>query len=491
MPALDQILLIVGAILVAMIFGSKLSVRLGVPALVLFLGVGLLLGEQGPVGIPFNDAQLAQTLGVVALAFILFSAGLNTEWGLVRPVFGQGLRLATLGVLISALLMGFFLSTVFHVSWLEGLLLGSVVSSTDAAAVFMLLRTRNVHLRGRLKELIEFESGSNDPMAVFLTLGVIDLILHPGTSYASLALRFVLQMGVGATIGYLMGRILVPLVNHARLEYEGLYPVLTIAMVALTYGVTTTLYGNGFLAAYVAGLMMGRGRFVHRASLRLFHDGVAWLMQIIMFVVLGLLVTPSQVVAVAGFGVAAALFLMLVARPVSVFSALAGSGATMREKTLISWVGLRGAAPIILATFPLVYHVESAPLIFDVVFFIVLISSLVQGTTIPYSARLLGLEGEAQSRQAMPIEFVPTDTLDTEMAEFRVREEAFAAGKDIVELGLPESALIMLISRDSGFILPKGGTSLQTGDTLLILAKRELLPAIREMVEGVSARQGR
>jgi cell volume regulation protein A len=235
--------------------------------------------------------------------------------------------------------------------------------------------------------------------------------------------------------------------------------------------------------------MMGRGRFVHRASLRLFHDGVAWLLQILMFIVLGLLVNPSQVVALAGFGVAVALFLMLIARPVSVFAALAGSGATGREKTFISWVGLRGAAPIILATFPLVFQVGNATLIFDIVFFIVVISSLVQGTTIPLSARLLGLEGEPQSRQAMPIEFVPTDTFDTEMAEFRVREGSHAAGKDIVQLGLPESALIMLISRDTGFILPKGGTSLKPGDTLLILAKRELLPEIREVVEGVSARQ--
>jgi potassium/hydrogen antiporter len=489
MPSLEHILLVVGGIFVVVIFSSKLSVRLGVPALLFFLGMGLLLGEEGLAGIPFDDPLLAQWLGVVALVFILFSAGLDTDWNQVRPVLGQGLRLSTLGVLISALLMGVFLWRAFHLSWLEGLLLGAIVSSTDAAAVFTLLRTRNISLRGNLKELIELESGSNDPMAVFLTLGVIDLILHPGASYSSLLLRFVLQMGVGAAVGYGMGRLMIPLVNRARLEYEGLYPVLTIAMVALTYGLAASLQGNGFLAAYMAGITMGRGRFLHRTSLRLFHDGMAWLMQIVMFVILGLLVYPSQVLAITGMGIAASLFLMFLARPLSVLGALAFSGASFREKTLISWVGLRGAAPIILATFPMVYGVGNAHLIFNVVFFIVLTSALVQGSTLPYVARWLRLEGPPRRREPMPLEFVPSDSMDSEMVELRVREGAEVSGKSIVELGLPENALIMLISRDAGFVLPRGGTSIEPGDTLLVLAQRDVLPQVREMVEGPAARR--
>jgi cell volume regulation protein A len=489
MPSLDHILLVVGGMFVVVIFGSKLSVRLGVPALLFFLGMGLLLGEEGIAGIPFDDPLRAQSLGVVALVFILFSAGLDTDWNQVRPVLGQGLRLSTLGVLISAGLMGLFLWKAFQLSWLEGLLLGAIVSSTDAAAVFTLLRTRNISLRGSLKELIELESGSNDPMAVFLTLGVIDLILQPGASYASLLLRFVMQMGVGAAIGYGMGRLMVPLVNRARLEYEGLYPVLTVAMVAVTYGLTASLGGNGFLAAYLAGITMGRGRFLHGTSLRLFHDGVAWLMQIVMFVVLGLLVYPSQVLAITGLGIAASLFLMLVARPVSVFAALAFSGASLREKSLVSWVGLRGAAPIILATFPMVYGVGNAHLIFNVVFFIVVTSALVQGTSLPYAARWLGLQGPPQRRGTMPLEFVPSDGMDSEMVELRVREGTAVSGKSIVDVDLPENALIMLISRDEGFVLPRGATPIQPGDTLLILAKRDVLPQVREMVEGTEVRR--
>ena len=349
-----------GALLLASVFASRAASRIGVPALLLFLAVGMLAGSDGPGGIPFDNPPLAQGLGVVALAFILFGGGLDTQWGEVRPVAGPAVALATLGVLVTAGLTGWFASWLLGIRLLEGLLLGAIVSSTDAAAVFAVLRSGSVRLPARLKSLLELESGSNDPMAVFLTVGLIALIQDAHQTPLRLLVSFFLQMTIGTLSGYALGRAGAAVVNRARLEYEGLYPVVTVALVLLAYGITDVIGGSGFLAVYVAGIVMRRVDFIHKRSLIKFHDAAAWLMQIAMFLTLGLQVFPSRLGGVAVAGTAVAFFLMLVARPLGVFPVLALGRFAPREQALVAWVGLRGAVPIILATFPLVARVPAA-----------------------------------------------------------------------------------------------------------------------------------
>src|SRR5690606_34648461 len=267
---------------------NKVSGRLGVPALLIFLLVGMLAGSEGPGGIYFDDPWIAQAVGVIALTYILFSGGLDTRWSEVRPVLPQAAVLSTIGVLLTALLMAGLAIVVFEVSLLEGFLLGAVVSSTDAAAVFSILRTKRASLKGMLRPLLELESASNDPMAVFLTIGAITLLLNPNLSPLILIPLFIQQMAVGGLIGYGMGKAMVYLINRLKLEFEGLYPVLTLALVMMTYGVTASLGGSGFLAAYIAGLVLGNSMFIHKNSLMRFHEGSAWLMQIALFRTLGL-----------------------------------------------------------------------------------------------------------------------------------------------------------------------------------------------------------
>jgi cell volume regulation protein A len=483
MVTIEFLLTASAALLLLSVFASMASNRLGVPALLLFLFLGMLLGSDGPGGIHFDNAWAAQALGVVALVYILFAGGISTEWSSVRPVLWPALSLSTLGVFMSAVLVGAFLWLAFDFPPLIGLLLGSIVSSTDAAAVFSVLRSRSISLKGELRPLLEFESGSNDPMAVFLTLGVIGLITDPTASALGLLGGFVWQMALGAAAGYGFGVGMTYLVNRLDLQYEGLYPVLTIALVVLAYGLTTFAGGNGFLAAYVAGLVMSTRRFVHKASLVRFHDGLAWLMQIAMFLALGLLVFPSQLIPIVGIGLAVSAFLIFVARPVSVYLGVAFSRLSVREKAMISWVGLRGAAPIVLATFPLLAGLEQSNQIFNIVFFVVLTSSLLQGTTISRVARLLGVEAPLAAKRAYPIEFVPDQSIRSDLVELVIGEGSPSVGKTVVSLGLPQGALIVLLGRGNEFIVPTGRTVLEAGDTLLILADENALAETQALVE--------
>jgi len=353
------------------------------------------------------------------------------------------------------------------------MLLGSVVSSTDAVAVFSVLRSKGISLKGQLKPLLELESGSNDPMAIFLTVGLIQLITQPKLSPVNLIGLFALQMLVGAVLGYGMGRVMLFLVNRLNLGYEGLYPVLTLSLVFLTFGLTDAIGGSGFLAVYLAGIVLVRYDFVHKRSLLRFHDGLAWLMQIAMFLTLGLLVFPSRLVPIIGIGLLIAGCLMFVARPVSIFVGLLPSALNWREKMFISWVGLRGAVPIILATFPLLARIPQADLIFNVIFFVVLTSVLLQGTSIPLVARWLGVDAPIIPKLVYPIEYTPMSGLKSELKEFPVLSNSQMAGKAIVELGLPPDFLVILIARDNDFVLPGGGTILQGGDTLLVLSDKK------------------
>lgn len=485
MISIEYILLGTAILLLLSVFASRASGRIGVPSLLLFLGLGMLAGSEGPGGIHFEDAYLAQSLGVVALAFILFAGGLETNWASVKPVLWKALTLSTLGVLITALLLGLFVTLALGFSLLEGMLLGAIVSSTDAAAVFAVLRSRSVGLKGNIKPLLELESGSNDPMAVFLTIGLTGLLINPNSSVFGLIPSFLQQMAVGALVGYSMGHAMVFIVNRIQLEYEGLYPVLTLALVMLTYATTSSLGGNGFLAVYFAGLMMGNRDFIHKQSLLRFHDGLAWLTQIAMFLTLGLLVFPSRIVPVIGIGLVVSLFLIFVGRPASVFLTMGLTKMKWREITMVSWVGLRGAVPIILATFPLLAGVPQAEMIFNVVFFIVLTSVLLQGTTIPIVAKVLGVDAPLETKRLYPLEFVSTEgfKVKNEMVEILIPHDSPVVGKRILELKLPREALVLLVGRRDEFLVPRGGTVLEAGDTMLVLADKQARAMVRSIVE--------
>jgi cell volume regulation protein A len=399
MPTSIELIFIVFSVLVILsILTIKLSNRFGIPSLVLFLAIGMLAGSDGIGGITFDNPSLVQSLGVIALVFILFAGGLDTEWAEVRPILWQGLSLSTIGVLLTALLVGVFVSWIQGFSFLEGLLLGAIVSSTDAAAVFMVLRARNAKIPRRLIQLLEFESGSNDPMAAVLTIALIRLLTEPATSFGELVLFFVMQMVVGTVIGITMGVIMRRTLNALDLELEGIYPVLSVALVLLTYGLTAYLNGSGFLAVYLAGLIMQRKPFTHQQSILRFHDGLAWLMQVTMFLMLGLQVFPARLVPIAWAGLLISLILIFVARPASVHTALAFSPMSYREQTLVAWAGLRGAVPIILATFPMLAGIKQADTIFHLVFFIALTSVVIQGTAIPFLARVLKIDATTSNK---------------------------------------------------------------------------------------------
>ncbi|GIW36584.1 MAG: K+/H+ antiporter [Meiothermus sp.] len=396
MPKAELILLVVGVLLLLSVLATRLGGRLGVPGLLLFLAIGMLAGSDGPGGIWFDNYALAQFVGTVALVFILYSGGLFTRWGAVRPILGAGLSLASVGVLITMLATGAFAYWLLDLRWLEALLLGAIVSSTDASAVFGVLRERAVRLRKPLRPLLEFESGTNDPMAVFLTVGLTLLLTQPEMSGWQILPLFVQQMLLGLLLGYGLGQASVWLLRHLRLSFDGLYAVLSITLMLLVFSLTAVLGGSGFLAAYVAGVVVGNSDFPRKTALLSFHEGNSWLMEIGMFLTLGLLVFPSQLPSVALSAIVLALFLMLVARPLAVWLSLPTPRFTWNEKAFIAWVGLRGAIPIVLATFPLLAGVEAAQKIFNVTFFVVLFSVLVQGTTLPLAARWLRVRADEE-----------------------------------------------------------------------------------------------
>lgn len=393
--------LLLGALLVATVLAGTLSSRFGLPALIGFLGLGMLAGSDGPGGIEFADYAAAQLIGVACLLFILFSGGLDTSWKAVRGVTAPALLLATVGVLVSALVISAAAVLLLGFDWLQGLLLGAIVGSTDAAAVFAVMRSRGLSLRQDLQSLIEFESGSNDPMAIFLVGAALMFIVAPETPLLSLAPNFALQMGMGALVGAALGYGFAASLRRWRMRTGGLALVVSLAAGLLSYGLAGVLQGNGFLAAYVAGIVAGNQEYPQKQTVKFFQDGVAWLGQVVMFLVLGLLVFPSQLSAVAAPGLAITAVLMLLARPLSVFICLAPFPRfDWRAKTFVAWAGLRGAVPIVLATFPIVAGVPGSDAIFNMVFFVVLISSVIQGPTLGLLARRLGIS--ADSSEAAP-----------------------------------------------------------------------------------------
>jgi cell volume regulation protein A len=466
----ENILLLGSILLFVSIIASKTSFKLGIPTLILFLVVGMLAGSDGLGGIYFNNPKIAQLLGVIALNFILFSGGIETKWESVKPIVWQGISLSTLGVLITAMSVGLFSAYLLGYTLVEGMLLGAIVSSTDAAAVFSILRSRSIGLKGNLRPTLEFESGSNDPMAYFLTISLIYLIAEPDASVGSLIPKFFIGMTLGGLSGYALGKMMVWIVNQIKLDIDGLYPVLVLSMVFFTFSFTDFIGGNGFLAVYIAAIILGNSNFLHKKSLIKFYDGQAWLMQIVMFVTLGLLVYPSEILPVIGPGILIALFLIFVARPLAVLLSLSFFDLNIRKKLFISWVGLRGAVPIVFATYPLIAGVQAASAIFNLVFFISVSSILLQGTMLPVVARWLHVSVPEKIKRKFPLDIELKDNFNSELVELDIPPGSAAVGKAVMQLGLPKTALIVLIHRDKKYITASGDTEIMPLDHLLVMA---------------------
>ncbi len=478
----ERVLIISSLLLFVSVIASKGASRFGIPSLLVFLGIGILAGTEGPGGLAFHDYGLVQTIGALALISILFSGGLDTDVQQIKPILKAGLGLSIFGVIFSTLLVGGFASIVLHFGALEGALLGAIVSATDVAAVFTVLRAKNVSLKPRIKPLLEFESAVNDPMTVFLGTGLLALYSAEHVTLFALIPQFFRQMILGALFGYLSGRFIVFFINRLKLEFEGLYPVLTISLILFTYGITQAVGGSGFLAVYVAGIVLGNGNFLKRKSLILFHDGLAWLMQIFMFLAMGLIVSPRELWHVAPVGMALSLFLVFVARPVSVALCLWPARFTLKEQIVVSWGGLRGAVPIILATYPLTANLPEAQMIFHLVFFVVFTSVLLQGTFMAPVAKWLGMDAPLQHKFRYPLEYVPTGNLKSELVEVRIPVESGVVGKSLLDLKLPVGVLVVLIHRSGDVIVPRGGTVIVGDDVLLVLAEPDAVRALKQRV---------
>ncbi|MBD0778724.1 potassium/proton antiporter [Maribacter sp. ANRC-HE7] len=469
---IENILLVGSLLLLISILAGKTSYKFGVPTLLLFLTIGMLAGSDGIGGIHFNNPKITQFIGVVSLNFILFSGGLDTSWKAIKPILWEGIALSTLGVLLTAVSLGVFVWSFTGLTIYESLLLGSIVSSTDAAAVFSILRSKNLALRTNLRPTLELESGSNDPMAYVLTLAFLSLVINQDLGIVSIIPLFLKQMIIGGISGLAFGRVSKVIINRIKLDFEGLYPVLVIALMFITFSATDFMGGNGFLAIYICAVYLGNQELIHKKTILKMYDGLAWLMQIVLFLTLGLLVYPTQIVPIIGIGLLISLFLIFVARPVGVFISLLFFKMKLRRRFYISWVGLRGAAPIVFATYPLLAGIDKANLIFNIVFFISVTSVLIQGTTLSIVAKWLGVALPGEAKKPSPTDLLLAEIPKTEMKEILITPDSFAVDKKIVELGFPKNAIIAMIKRDDSYITPNGSTKIESQDTLIVLAER-------------------
>lgn len=466
----DHLILVCSVLLVIGIVSSKVSARIGLPVLVMFLAVGMLAGEDGPGGIEFDNFVVAHAVGTLALGAILFDGGLQTRTSSLRAAWKPSLLLATVGVFVTAAVTGLAAWQILGVSPWVGLLLGSIVASTDAAAVFSVLRSQGVNLRHRLAATLEIESGSNDPMAIFLTIGLLQILTGELTSGWGLASLFLLQIGVGTAVGLAVGWLSVLVLNRINLAAMGLYPVLAGACGLFAFGLAAELGGSGFLAVYLAGIVLGNSRFVFQRGTFLFMDGIAWVGQIAMFVVLGLLSTPSELGVVALPALLISAVLILIARPLAVVPLLLPFRFSPREHVLVSWVGLKGSVPIILATFPMMANLPEGRLLFNVVFFVVLISATLQGWTLPLLASRLGLQDKERPPASVSLELLSLHDVNAEIVEYAVADTSDIAGRTVSQLSLPTGALIALVSRGKNLVAPQGPTRIEAGDHLFVIA---------------------
>ena len=476
----ENILLVGSILLFVSIVVGKTGYRFGVPALLLFLLVGMFFGSDG-LGLQFHNAQEAQFIGMVALSVILFSGGMDTKLADIRPVLWPGVVLSTAGVLLTAVFTGLFIWWLSGMSWanihfplVASLLLASTMSSTDSASVFAILRSQKMNLKHNLRPLLELESGSNDPMAYMLTVVLIQLIQSTGMGVGQIAGAFVVQFIVGTAAGYALGKLAILMLNRLNIDNHALYPILLLAFVFFTFSITDLLKGNGYLAVYIAGILVGNAKIKYRKEINTFMDGLTWLFQIIMFLCLGLLVNPHEMMEVACVALLIGVFMILIGRPLSVFICLLpfGRRITFKSRLFISWVGLRGAVPIIFATYPVVADVPGAGAIFNIVFFITILSLIVQGTTVSQGASLLGLSTPLEKTgNAFGVEL--PEEIDSDLWDMTVTEEVLSKGDTLKDMNLPQGTLVMIVKRGNEFLIPNGRLKLQVGDKLLLISEKK------------------
>lgn len=480
----DYFILLLAILLILGVVTTKFSSRLGVPALILFIILGMVMGSDVLGIIYLDNPKVAQLIGVLALVIILFEGGLQTKWKTVKKVAAPSLSLATVGVLVTTALVAVGAKFILNIGWLESFLVGAIVGSTDASAVFAVLSGKNI--KEKLSSTLEVESGTNDPMAVFLTLSIIQLLIVDEPNVWLLIGSFFWQMSVGLLIGYLFGVISSRLINKIALDSGGLYPVFALAFAVLTYSVTALINASGLLAVYVAALVIGNRDLTYRHSIIRFNEGFAWMMQILMFVFLGLLVFPSQLMewSIVWRGLLLSFLLIVIARPIAVFLAMQFFSFSVKEKVFISWAGLRGAVPIVLATFPMIAGVENSQLIFNIVFFVVLTSSLIQGTTIPLFANKLALTGPPVTSSPHTLELVSIGKANAELIEYVIGEGHRLIGKSMKTINLPEKVLVNAIIRNDQLVMPRGDTRINQGDILFILSDKKSIKSLKQYLNG-------
>ncbi len=488
-----ELLLLVGSVLffISMLVG-KAGHRFGVPVLLLFLLVGMTFGSDG-FGLQFENIQTAQTIGTICLTIILFSGGLDTRFSDIKPVIGPGVVLATIGVLITAAVTGVFtwwltenIFPALGMGLLTALLFGSTVSSTDSASVFAILRSKGLTLKNNLRPMLELESGSNDPMAYLLTIMFINIIQSGSNpNYFMVVLIVLIQLSVGALMGFFLGRLSVRIINRIRMDNASFYPILLLVFGVFIFASTYFLKGNGYLAVYIAGLVIGNSKFVHKRPSMKFMDGFAWMSQILLFLTLGLLVNPSELLDVMIPALIIAFFMIIVARPFAVhLSLIPFRNVSFKDKAYISWVGLRGAVPILFAILPLAANIPGSRMIFNIVFVITIVSLLVQGTTLPVVARLLGLAKKPERYKKLEdfdVEF--SEEIKSAMTEILITDETLAHGRNLMEMPLPERTLAVMVKRENHFFVPTGQTELHTGDKLLVISDDE--EALKETYKNI------
>jgi potassium/hydrogen antiporter len=475
------LILLTGALLALGIIASLAAGRLRVPGLVLFLGLGMVVGSDGLGLIDFDDFELTRTIGVIALTLILFEGGLTAGWSEIRPVLWPAFSLATIGTFVTAVIVGVAAAWLLDLPLVFGLLLGSIVATTASAAIFSVLRGSS--LKRRVARTLEAESGLNDPIAILLVIGFIEWIAQPDFGVADMAGLLVLELFIGAVVGVAVGRLSVLAFRGVPFVSSGLYPVASIATAAISFGVADVLHGSGFLAVYLAGLALGGARVPARATITDFHAGLGWVSQIVLFFTLGLLVFPSELGPIAGEALLLAVVLAFVARPVAALIATRIGRFPVRDSLLIGWAGLRGAIPIVLATFPVIAETPRADDMFNIVFFVVLSSTLVQGATFEPLARVLGVTTDEPARPRPLIEVGTIRRLGAEVIEYPVGEDDAVVGRVVNELGLPRDALVNVIVRGEEALLPRGSTRIESGDRLHILARERVRDAVEALIE--------
>ncbi|MRG87782.1 potassium/proton antiporter [Salinibacillus xinjiangensis] len=478
MGIIGPLLFLLSVMLIIGVLATKFSSRLGLPSLILFLIAGMLLNQF----IYFDNVELTQFIGILALIIILFEGGTQTKWGRIRPVLGPAISLATLGVFLTTLGTGVAAMHILDFSLLEGLLLGAIVGSTDAAAVFSVLGNKNFNKR--LTATLEAESGSNDPMAVFLTITLIELTQIPDMSIWGAIGNLFLQMGLGLGLGLVLGKATVGLINNIKLDISGLYPVLAMGAAVFTYATADFFGGSGLLAVYVMAVFVGNSDLTYRFSILRFNEGFALMMQIVMFTLLGLLVFPKELTSVVWEGILIALILMFVARPIAVFISTSFMKFNVKQKLFISWAGLKGAVPIVLATYPTMADLENHSLIFNTVFFVVLFSALIQGSTLTWLAEKLNLTGD-DDNGLTSIELINLGNTDSEIMKVTMPKDSPAIGMTLVNLELPEDTLIIGITRDRKLLTPTGSSVIEKGDTLYVLSEKEHRRKAKKVLLGV------